>query len=471
MEFLIQKYLYFEERILQSLKNNGIEHRTKANSGLWLGTLVGLSSILTILKEDSSYSEICLIAGLTGIGLLISCVCLYLRLSTERVAVRDFQVIYFLPALITSMLYLLIANKGLLVSVTWGLSIASLGTWGVLQLMSMFPGCFTIGEATSVIHGCILFLMSVVTNLPLRYHLPPIHNDDIATVLLQVAMLYVISICIISGYFPIFRSTRNFYIMIITLLLIVFLPLIYIILDQNPLVWLLLFIFDKASKVVLIGYWAICLLLSVIVVVYQILLNFHATTSTRKIFHLLAVLVYIPGLIYEQILLYLASGIVMGLFVFLELIRYLRIPPLGGALQQGFSVFADEKDNLISLTPLYLLSGLSFPLWMPTNNVPLVALLSGVLTVGIGDTAASFVGSRWGSHKWASSNKSIEGTIACIFSQVGTICILAFIGYIDSGWLLLRSILFSVALSFIEAYTNQVDNLALPLLMYVCLTL
>lgn len=97
-------------------------------------------------------------------------------------------------------------------------------------------------------------------------------------------------------------------------------------------------------------------------------------------------------------------------------------------MQQGFSVFADEKDHLISLTPLYLLCGLSFPLWMPTNNVPLLALLSGVLTVGVGDTAASFVGSKWGSHKWITSNKSIEGTIGCIFSQVGLICALAFIG-------------------------------------------
>lgn len=87
--------------------------RIKANSGLWLGTLVGLSAILTIMKEDASYSEICLIVGLTGIGLLISCACLYLRLSTEKIAVRDFQVIYFLPAIITSMLYLLIANKGI----------------------------------------------------------------------------------------------------------------------------------------------------------------------------------------------------------------------------------------------------------------------------------------------------------------------------------------------------------------------
>ncbi|KAF3430741.1 hypothetical protein E2986_04824 [Frieseomelitta varia] len=443
--------------------------KIKANSGLWLGTLVGLSAILTLLKEDASYSEICLIVGLTGIGLVISSICLYLRLSSEKVVVKDFQAIYFLPAIITSLLYLFVVNKGLLVSVTWGLGIGSLGTWGILQLMSTFPYCFTIGEATAVMHGCILFLMSAVTNLPLRYHLPPIHDDDIATVFLQVAMLYVISVCLISSYFPMFHLTRNFYIMTITVLSIAVLPLMYVLLDQNPFIWMFYFICNKTNKIILIGYWALCLLLGVLVVIYQILLNIQATTSTRKIFHLLAVLVYIPGLIYEHVLLYLASGIIMGLFIFLELMRYLQISPFGEALQQGFSVFADEKDNLISLTPLYLFCGLSFPLWMPTNNLSLPVLLSGILTVGVGDTVASFVGSRWGYHKWANSNKSVEGTIACILSQIGLICILAFMGYIDNGWLFLQSLLSSIALSFIEAQTNQVDNLALPLLMYVCL--
>lgn len=62
----------------------------------------------------------------------------------------------------------------------------SLGTWGILQLMSAFPRCFTMGEATAVMHSFILFLMSAVTNLPLRYHLPPIHDNDISTALLQV---------------------------------------------------------------------------------------------------------------------------------------------------------------------------------------------------------------------------------------------------------------------------------------------
>lgn len=107
----MENYEYIEGRILRSLKSNGIDHRTKASSGLWVGTLVGLSAIATLLREDSSYSEICLLVGLTGFGLIISCVCLYLRLSTEKVAVKDFQVIYFLPAIITSMLFLFVANK------------------------------------------------------------------------------------------------------------------------------------------------------------------------------------------------------------------------------------------------------------------------------------------------------------------------------------------------------------------------
>ncbi|KZC12699.1 Dolichol kinase, partial [Dufourea novaeangliae] len=441
--------------------------RVKANSGLWLGTLVGLSAVLTILKEDASYSEICLITGITGVGLVISSLCLYLRLSTEKVVVRDFQAIYFLPAIISSMLYLLIAHKGLLVSVIWGLHVGSLGTWGIIQLMSIFPRCFTLGEATAVVHGCILFIMSAVTNLPLRCHLPPIHNDDIATVFLQVAILYIILVCLICGYFPIFRVTKYFYITIITLLLMICLPLMYIILDQNPIMWMLSYIFSSGHRITLIGYWVVCLSLGIIAVACQILWNFQATTSIRKIFHILAVLVYIPGLIYEQTLLYLASGIIMVLFLFLELMRYYRIPPLGNALQQGFSVYVDEKDNMISLTPLYLLCGLSFPLWMPSNNVRQVALFTGVLTIGIGDSAASFVGSKWGFRKWSGLNKSIEGTIACMFSQVAFICILIFMGYIDRGWLILRTLLLSGVVSFVEAQTNQVDNLALPLLMYM----
>lgn len=60
-------------------------------------------------------------------------------------------------------------------------------------------------------------------------------------------MLYVISICLISNYFPMFNSTKNFYILTISLLIIV-IPLMYILLDQNPLIWIFYFC-SKTNKV------------------------------------------------------------------------------------------------------------------------------------------------------------------------------------------------------------------------------
>ncbi|XP_011696578.1 PREDICTED: dolichol kinase [Wasmannia auropunctata] len=469
MELLVAQYTQLEENILRNIKRNGIEHRPNASSGLWLGALVGLSAVVTILREDSSYSEICLFVGTTGFGLVLCSLCLYARLSMKQVVAKDFHAVYFVPAIITSVLFLLAANKGLLTSVTWGLTVGSFGTWGVLQLMSAFPRCFTMGEATVVTHSFILFLMSIVTNLPLRYHLPPIHDNDISTVLLQVVILYVISICFLCGYFPALHSTTYFYLMIISLLCFVTLPILYIILDQNPISWIVYFAFNSHRRIAIFMYWAVCFLLSIFIIIYQISSKSQATNSTRKNFHILATFVYIPGMIYDPSLLYLASGAMFIIFIALEVIRFLKVPPLGEILQQGFIAFVDEKDNLLSLTPVYLLCGLSLPLWMPTNNLTLMVLLSGVLTVGIGDTAASFAGNRWGAHKWLDTEKTIEGTIACIFCQVCVIFTLTCCGFVDNYQLLLRSILATVLISLIEARTNQVDNLALPLLMYVCL--
>lgn len=157
-------------------------------------------------------------------------------------------------------------------SVTWGLTVGSLGTWGVLQLMSAFPCCFTMGEATVVTHSFILFLMSAVTNLPLRYHLPPIHDSDISTVLLQVikmqkliitislifslihhmlqvVILYIVLVCFLCRYFPILCSTAYFYLTTISLLCFVIFPVLYIILDRNPILWTVSFAFSSHERV------------------------------------------------------------------------------------------------------------------------------------------------------------------------------------------------------------------------------
>lgn len=71
-------------------------------------------------------------------------------------------------------------------------------------------------------------------------------------------------------------------------------------------------------QIAIFMYWTMCLVLSIVILIYQILLKSQATNSTRKHFHVLATFVYIPGMIYDPSLLYLASGMMLVLFIVLE---------------------------------------------------------------------------------------------------------------------------------------------------------
>lgn len=129
------------------------------------------------------------------------------------------------------------------------MSVGAIGTWGVLQLMSQCPKCFTLGEATTVTHGIVLFLLSTCTNLPQRYHLPPLHDDDISTIILQVGIIFVGLICMLCKLFPVIRKTKNFYLTTFGILIIGVVPLLHILLDQSPLLWMIFYTFGNLKRV------------------------------------------------------------------------------------------------------------------------------------------------------------------------------------------------------------------------------
>lgn len=149
--------------------------------------------------------------------------------------------------------------------------------------------------------------------------------------------------------------------------------------------------------------------LTVSIVAWQINRHEQSNTRTRKMFHFLIVFVYLPSLIYQCSFIFLASGIALALFILMETIRIIKLPPLYPVLNKSVESFIDEKDaGLVALTPIYLLVGCSLPLWIhpcpcdltDSAGFEILPLLAGVISVGFGDTAASIVGSKFGRIPW-----------------------------------------------------------------------
>ncbi|XP_026686767.1 dolichol kinase [Diaphorina citri] len=306
------------------------------------------------------------------------------------------------------------------------------------QLMKSVKDGFTYGEASIVTQTFLLFQMHVYTNAFLSKQ-GLVNCQDIATLVLQVGL----SCIVLHG------------------------SLVYIV-PSLRILWIIQLLLADTHTVLLVIYWVACVLIAIAVIAFQISSNQKATTSLRKYFHLLAVAVYIPGLVFNRCLLYLASGVVLALFLVLEIMRILCLPPLSDVLNQGFHMYVDEKDSTVALTPLYLLTGCSLPLWLspgPLDQADMLSLSAGILSIGVGDCFASMVGFKYGKHKWKNSPKSIEGSAACFLSQL--LVILAFF-YLDLiPWnKVYIGVVGTGIVTLIEAKTDQVDNLVLPLVQY-----
>ncbi|KAK9507513.1 hypothetical protein O3M35_007353 [Rhynocoris fuscipes] len=460
----LTSFLTVSKHIQSILNENHIDSRRDAGPGLWVSALLPTSIIIGQIKYSTTYKYKA--AACISCGLLLHTI-LHLIKTYHLKPSSSCDII--LTSLVTFLLLNYFTLEGLLLSAVFSSICMFCYPKIILPLMKLCPYSFTYGEATLICQSFIIFLITFLV----REDNHSQNCMEIGTTVLQFGIICLVGIVTLSYYHDLKGRPLEFYCLVGFIVIFVLIPSLNFLIGENPLKWVFHLVTEDAVTIKLMGFWSICTILAVVAVLTQVGSNEKATTAIRKVFHLLALLVFVPGIIFKPCLLYVASGVVFAIFIFLDTLRILEMPPLGGILQDGFSKFSDEKDEgPVALTPIYLLAGCALPLWMHPaagNFLPdILPLISGLLSVGIGDSAASICGSLVGKNKWPGSKKTKEGTAACFLSQLFLVIALIHYGYVPRTNLIRPT--FAIAIcSLVEAKTEQVDNIVLPLLMYIML--
>jgi dolichol kinase len=139
-------------------------------------------------------------------------------------------------------------------------------------------------------------------------------------------------------------------------------------------------------------------------------------------------------------------------------------------IDQRMKQYVDHRDGgPLVLTHIYLLIGCTIPLALYRSEAidfvdASLTPLSGVIILGIGDTMASLVGVKFGKRRWFQGTyKTIEGTLGATLS-VSILCFAFWLLDAKANVNALLGALISMTCScLLEAFTQQIDNLVLPL--------
>ncbi|XP_057294967.1 dolichol kinase-like [Hydractinia symbiolongicarpus] len=359
-------------------------------------------------------------------------------------------------------------------------------TLACFAVLKICPYNFTIGEVGIIIQGFGL----VVCDFGCRvfYQKNLLQSNEINSVVLIEFMLcsvVLMLVCIIPVAYYINRLVRCgtdrlihhflFYFASLLYLGFVFVFLRYYF-NEHPITWLIHFLVSTKLRLFLMCYSFLLVAISFYVVFWYFTnktaqVNIHKTII-RKIFHIIAVILFLPVIVDVQFY-SVISMMAFLLFLSVEIVRICHIKPCGDVLNQVLTPFRDEQDEgVLILTHIYLLCGMSLPIWLHFSHdtkACQIAFYSGIISLGIGDTAASVFGKLYGKTKWHSdSKKTIVGTLFSVSSQfMFSIILIVFLLQELSSINLLRIMFCCLITSLLEAWSSQIDNLILPLYMYM----
>lgn len=254
-------------------------------------------------------------------------------------------------------------------------------------------------------------------------------------------------------------------------------------------------------RLLLIAYW-LAVLAAGLLTVFT-LTAFVEVDTRRKVFHGVMVAMLLPATYVDPCFCSLTLGLILAVFLLLEIIRAGQVPPLGNAISRFVAPYVDGRDlrGPVVVSHIFLLIGCAVPLWFSLasigragarpwedwelqGNLRETAMISGVVCVGMGDAAASLIGRRYGRHKWIwVGGKSLEGSaaMACAVA-VGLLLARAwqiFGGWNGNSWIerpwcwdwsiaILKALFCGCAASFMEAVlTGANDNVVVPVALWL----
>ena len=195
--------------------------------------------------------------------------------------------------------------------------------------------------------------------------------------------------------------------------------------------------FGEANTRLLMCLYCVTVIGIGLVVVVRLLSPFYEVDTRRKVFHFMMVAMFLPLTFVDPAFVALALAVVLALFLLLDLLRASQLPPLSKPLASFLAPYVDGRDlrGPVVVSHIFLLIGCAIPLWLSLGSLPRtsssnggvgggmfagwelpareVAMVSGVVCVGLGDAAASLIGRRYGHRKWLwGGGKSLEGSLA-----------------------------------------------------------
>jgi dolichol kinase len=233
--------------------------------------------------------------------------------------------------------------------------------------------------------------------------------------------------------------------------------------------------FQKDVKYLLLGFWlTIFLSFSMIVALVQ---KHVSNTVVRKGFHFMALTMFLPAMIIDPVFLRAALCLAIAVFCFVEFVRYSQI--FGAKISQwitkAMNAVTNDRDHCgpLTLSHVYLLIGCGFALiFTPASEVSKLGLdvMAGpLLVLAVGDSFSSIIGSKFGKHRWPSTNRTIEGTVAGIVTTIIAMFALCSYASINPNWMVIG---IATTLTFLlEAYTKAIDNLVLPIFYFTAIKL